>query len=209
MSKSKKYRSSEKFKKSDSQIKYRSSEKFKKNRREYHQNRLLSMTPKQKEAWLAARSAARKPLTELQKARQKINMLEWRQNQINNGLCLSCKGVATCGLHCDKHWLRTIGSKYGLTIKNNGVQMLQQLWDEQKGICSITGEKLIRGVNASIDHKIPISRGGTHSKENLHWVTISVNTAKGGQLLEEFIDMCTKVVSRVNKRVVHLQEVKG
>ncbi len=54
----------------------------------------------------------------------------------------------------------------------------------------MTGVELIRGVNASLDHKFPTSRGGSSSVENLQWVTKTVNLAKRDMTVEEFLVLC-------------------
>lgn len=66
---------------------------------------------------------------------------------------------------------------------------LEQLFDKQN-ICPYTKIQLILGVNISIDHIIPKSRGGTNSIDNLQFVyygDFDVNRMKGDLTNDEFI----------------------
>lgn len=71
-------------------------------------------------------------------------------------------------------------------------KVLREMWEEQDGRCALTGRALTK-QNASIDHIIPIKRGGGHERENLRWVVIEVNRAKRDMLDEEFFAMCRQV----------------
>jgi CRISPR/Cas system Type II protein with McrA/HNH and RuvC-like nuclease domain len=71
---------------------------------------------------------------------------------------------------------------------------MKALFDAQAGRCTYTAVALVPGVNASVDHRVPISRGGPHSIENVHWVDRRVNIAKADMTHEEFIAMCEEVV---------------
>lgn len=73
---------------------------------------------------------------------------------------------------------------------------LLRLWDEQGGLCALTGDPLVEGVNASLDHIIPISAGGSLGVENVRWVTLIVNHAKRHYADADFVTMCRKVAAR-------------
>lgn len=77
--------------------------------------------------------------------------------------------------------------------------MLRSLWDEQQGKCAVTGEKLVPGVNASLDHIVPVSRGGTSEKGNLRWVTSTINHMKWDLTDDEFMAMCTQIAHRAER----------
>jgi len=74
-----------------------------------------------------------------------------------------------------------------------------ELWclaKKQKLICALTGEKLTY-TNLSVDHKIPISKGGTNNLSNLQLVTFHANTAKNSMTNEEFYLFCQRVINRL------------
>ena len=70
---------------------------------------------------------------------------------------------------------------------------LQTIFDSQHGRCALSGELLILGGNASLDHIMPKSRGGTNDLDNLQWLTKTVNNSKRALTNEEFIVLCRKV----------------
>ena len=97
---------------------------------------------------------------------------------------------------CLYHWLQTIYRRnrsrakqpIGYTEKD-----LIALWDEQKGRCALTQVELIPGETASLDHIIPLSRGGTNTKKNLQFVHLSVNTFKSNMMDEELKDVINQI----------------
>lgn len=71
--------------------------------------------------------------------------------------------------------------------------VLRLKFDGQGGRCAYTGERLVLGENASIDHKQPKALGGKGSPENLQWVTHRVNKLKQNFSDAEFVALCRKV----------------
>ena len=63
---------------------------------------------------------------------------------------------------------------------------LMYLFLKQKQICPYTGIHLKLGDNASLDHKIPVSKGGTNETQNLQWVCKWANIAKHDYSEDEF-----------------------
>lgn len=74
-------------------------------------------------------------------------------------------------------------------------QELRALFDLQDGICALTGAKMVLGLGTSIDHRIPVSRGGTHDISNLQWTTWVANKAKNNLTHEEFVAMCRAIAA--------------
>lgn len=60
--------------------------------------------------------------------------------------------------------------------------------------CAISGRELTPET-ASLDHIVPIARGGKHCIENVWVVHMQVNTAKGTLTMEEFLAVCRDVVN--------------
>lgn len=69
---------------------------------------------------------------------------------------------------------------------------LTKLLEVQSYKCALTGVRLEANI-AELDHKVPLSRGGTNEIGNLQWVHKEVNRAKGTMDNDEFITMCRKV----------------
>lgn len=73
--------------------------------------------------------------------------------------------------------------------------VLARAWYKQRGRCSYTGKRLDK--TAEVDHKIPVSRGGTNDPDNLHWVTAEANFVKRAMTHDEFINICTDIAEYV------------
>lgn len=69
---------------------------------------------------------------------------------------------------------------------------IMQLIENQHFRCALSGRKLTPET-ASLDHIVPLSRGGSHEIENLWVVEHLVNTAKGTMTVDEFLEMCRDV----------------
>jgi 5-methylcytosine-specific restriction endonuclease McrA len=50
---------------------------------------------------------------------------------------------------------------------------------------------------ASLDHTLPLSRGGAHDISNLQVLDYQANTAKGSLTVEEFVELCRDVVGNI------------
>jgi 5-methylcytosine-specific restriction endonuclease McrA len=61
--------------------------------------------------------------------------------------------------------------------------------------CALSGRALTPET-ASIDHIVPLSRGGAHSLENIWIVDVTMNAMKGTLLVEEFVAACKDVAER-------------
>lgn len=72
-------------------------------------------------------------------------------------------------------------------------KMILKLIEGQSYQCALSGRKLTPET-ASLDHIVPLSRGGEHSIENLWVVDVQVNAAKGTLTTEEFQALCQEVV---------------
>lgn len=95
--------------------------------------------------------------------------------------------------------LKDIEGKTGIRFERQtrsrseaGAKDLFMLLKEQKFRCALSGVKLLPET-AALDHIIPVSRGGSDAIDNLQWVDCRINKMKGSMVLEEFLDLCSKV----------------
>jgi len=67
---------------------------------------------------------------------------------------------------------------------------------ESNPYCYLTGEKidLHKTETYSLDHKIPLSRGGKRDIENMGLTARVANQAKHAMIPEEFFELCKKVL---------------
>lgn len=75
-------------------------------------------------------------------------------------------------------------------------QALHEMIVKQRFRCALSGVKL-KPKHASLDHKLPVAKGGSDLIDNLQWVSTKVNRAKGTMTDEEFIEMCQAVANWV------------
>lgn len=65
---------------------------------------------------------------------------------------------------------------------------LAEIWELQEGRCGICEAQLDRSLrwpdplSPSIDHIIPLSKGGTHTQDNVSWTCLVCNLRKGASL---------------------------
>ncbi|MGE3807074.1 MAG: HNH endonuclease, partial [Gemmataceae bacterium] len=75
--------------------------------------------------------------------------------------------------------------------------------------CALTG-RLLEPDTASLDHVVPVSRGGPHSIDNAQALHKDVNRAKGTLTNDEFIELCREVVRftsrKAQKKEAHTHE---
>lgn len=68
---------------------------------------------------------------------------------------------------------------------------LEALWVEQDGRCGICRSSIDRSLkwpdpfSPSVDHIIPLVKGGAHSQENLQWACLVCNLSKGARLPDQ------------------------
>jgi hypothetical protein len=81
---------------------------------------------------------------------------------------------------------------------------LEKIAEEQDYICSLTGDKLLAGVNMSLDHIKPVSKYPELIGDirNMQWVTKWANFSKHDLTISEFAENCLKVVSKCHANQV-------
>ncbi len=121
------------------------------------------------------------------------------RERVLRGQCTNCMSGAEVGIFCFTHWLKNVGVPHKLGNKQ-GTALLRRLWESQKGYCAITGEVMVPGSTASLDHIIPKSRGGQSDEGNLQWVLLRVNRLKWDMTYTELIQTCRQVLQAHDQR---------
>ncbi len=79
-------------------------------------------------------------------------------------------------------YLRRRALKRAVTV---GEVDLEALWVTNEGRCQLCGDPIDRSLkgphpmSASVDHIIPLAKGGTHEQSNLQWTHLVENQIKG------------------------------
>ena len=79
-------------------------------------------------------------------------------------------------------------------VKTVTAKMIMQLIEQQSFRCALSG-KTLTPETASLDHILPLARGGKHELSNLWAVDHQVNSAKGTMTVDEFVSMCRDIAS--------------
>lgn len=69
-----------------------------------------------------------------------------------------------------------------------------RLLESQSYRCALTGRHL-QPEDASLDHIVPVSRGGPHLLENVQVLHTAVNRAKGTMTTADFVTLCREVAA--------------
>lgn len=79
-------------------------------------------------------------------------------------------------------------------LKFNAKDVLNMI--EKNPFCYLTGEPLdiYDPKSIALDHKIPVSRGGQNTIDNLGICSYIANQSKAALTVEEFIELCSKVL---------------
>lgn len=133
-------------------------------------------------------------MTKNQKAVKNIKTKTFRNNQYDKGLCKVCLEPRLFDLKtCKKHYLEELSYKHLGTTKR--WEDLLNLLEQQNYICAYTGEELILGLNAGIDHKLPLSKYPEliNDINNLQWTLKDINIMKSNFPEEEFLKFVYKI----------------
>lgn len=112
------------------------------------------------------------------------------------GVCIRCGEpvIEHNTSYCLLHWAAVLGHTCKRRDGAFAKLMLAKL-EEQNYTCALTGDKLIPSLNCSVDHIVPKSKGGAiDDPNNLRWVTVDANRAKGDLSDEEFFAFCQRVI---------------
>ncbi|RIZ71280.1 MAG: hypothetical protein D0530_04960 [Methylococcales bacterium] len=121
--------------------------------------------------------------------------------KIAAGLCSKCPSVLDQDKYrislsvdyplCSDCFFKSASYSYDATAEE-----LRELFDQQNGCCAYTGEKLILGQTAWVDHIVPKYSGGSDGISNLQWVTKVANQMKRNYSHNEFVRICKLIASR-------------
>lgn len=78
--------------------------------------------------------------------------------------------------------------------------MLKRLFEASGGICKYTGQSMVLGQNAHLDHIQPRSKGGTHDESNLQWISADANHLKHTYTEKEFRAVLKMIVENCRER---------
>lgn len=109
--------------------------------------------------------------------------------------CVKCgSNDLITNIHCLDCWYKDRAAMRGGGVCT--LPLLKALWEQQRGRCFYTGIPLVPGINASLDHQIPRSKGGTNDISNLKWVDLKINVLKSTMTHKEFIKFCKLIAKR-------------
>lgn len=95
--------------------------------------------------------------------------------------------------HCRKHGMSDVRQLLGDVKQKVNQPFLVKLIEKQGYRCAISGVELTPEL-ASLDHIVPVSKGGEHAVDNVIWVHAEINRMKGQLSMDEFVSFCSKVV---------------
>ena len=121
-----------------------------------------------------------------------------RRQRRASGLCERCGTLKTeqqtPAACCEQCTLKRIATN--LLKDMSRASELGEILAAQNNRCIYSGRLLVLGINASVDHKIPLSKGGTHDRENLQWADYNVNRMKSDMEESEFLKLVGEIAAR-------------
>jgi len=102
-----------------------------------------------------------------------------------------------------KNFMRTVDYRKGNPVTEPITFSPKDLLEKCGSICYLTGDEIDfeNNTSYSLDHMIPRSKGGANTLENCYIATKAANFAKGDLSLEEFFELCVKVVKHNKLKV--------
>jgi hypothetical protein len=85
-------------------------------------------------------------------------------------------------------------------------KLLMEMLKQQDFRCALSGRELSPDT-ASIDHIMPLSRGGKHCPTNAQIIDLDVNQAKRNMTNDEFIEMCCDVADKCRADIQAMDEL--
>ena len=123
----------------------------------------------------------------------------YRLKNMEQGKCRFCTRdiLPTSNRYCERHLISDMATKSIGTGDRKTIDVLLERL-QNNPYCPYTGEKLILGVNAQLDHVLSRKNHPEKASDinNLEWVTSRANYAKDSLDKEDFIKLCKLVASR-------------
>jgi hypothetical protein len=112
-----------------------------------------------------------------------------KEKRLEIDMCTQCGKKSACEgkKRCKLCIFKNICRKATGSTRNS--KHLAKKIQDQNFTCPYTGIKLIVGVNASLDHIVPKSKGGSNNVENLEWIDLNVNLLKGARTKDDFMEI--------------------
>ena len=128
----------------------------------------------------------------------KRNQTLERQTRISKGFCKFCikSRLNTHNLFCEKHYIANCAVAGIATCQNSTIEILRERFYANP-FCPYTGEKLVLGVNAHLDHIESRRNKPDLAKDinNVEWISEKANLAKNGMSKIEFIQFCSLITA--------------
>lgn len=121
-----------------------------------------------------------------------------RRERAERGLCVTCgkDKAEQRTLVCELCTLKQMAKFHLGSFKNH--KQLWELWKAHEGKCAITGVPIALGGWASLDHIIPVSKGGTNDTCNLRFVHLWINRMKMDMMDDDFIPLLEDFLKSAN-----------
>lgn len=137
----------------------------------------------------------------IRKGITKVTSKKRKEKRIEENGCIRCKNENYPGSkYCIRCFVYALVRHWKLTKEhqNQIIPLLIEKLIKSEFTCFYTGIKIIPGFSASIDHRIPKSKGGTHNIENLEWVHFGINRMKMNLTEIEFLQSSEKALIEIN-----------
>lgn len=123
-----------------------------------------------------------------------------RKKLRSNGLCMCGKPatVRDSVTVCEDCWFKEIARKRTKATRNWA--LIKELLIKQEYKCAYTGKPLVVGKNASLDHIMPSSKGGSDKINNLQWVDIDINEMKNDFAHDDFLNTIKHILIYTQKQ---------
>lgn len=114
--------------------------------------------------------------------------------------CYECVGRENERAKAKRHpWVQRAMNAWTALRRRGGktaptIEQLLELVKSQGFRCPYSGDLLMPDRTTWLDHKKPLSKGGTNAIENLEWTSARWNRSKSDDTKEEFIAWCRRVV---------------